>query len=115
MTVAVTPNGYADAVTDEKFVMPEEREMTLAQFLDIMEQPESDKGVFYVQKQNSNLTDEFHSVIADVDTEIVWGSEAFGNLLEINFIMLYFSLFVTPISYTSNLQQMPLKTSGKKN
>ena len=79
MTVAVTPNGYADAITDNKFVMPEEREMTMSQFLDIMENPGLVGGVYYVQKQNSNLTEEFHSIIQDVDTEIGWGSKAFGK------------------------------------
>ncbi|XP_060552824.1 bifunctional peptidase and (3S)-lysyl hydroxylase Jmjd7-like isoform X2 [Ruditapes philippinarum] len=88
VTVAVTPNGYADAVTDGKFVMPEERMMKLSQFLDILDKPESAKGVFYVQKQNSNLTDEFVSVMEDVDPEIKWGSDAFGKAPDaVNFWM----------------------------
>lgn len=79
VTVAVTPNGYADAITDGKFVMPEQRLMTVGQFLDVMESPESKNGIFYIQKQNSNLTDEFVSVMEDVEGEIEWGSEAFGK------------------------------------
>ena len=84
VTVAVTPNGYADAVTEGKFVMPEERMMKLSQFLDILDAPQLASGVFYVQKQNSNLTDEFVSVMADVEADIKWGSEAFGMQVIIN-------------------------------
>lgn len=79
VTVAVTPNGYADAITDGKFVMPEQRLMKMEQFLDKLEVPEGVNGIFYVQKQNSNLTDEFLSIMGDVEEEITWGSEAFGK------------------------------------
>ena len=79
MTVTVTPNGYADAITDGKFVMPEERRMSMTQFLDIMDEPSSVSGVFYIQKQNSNMTDEFASLLEDVDRGIGWGTEAFGR------------------------------------
>ncbi|KAL4224639.1 JmjC domain-containing protein 7 [Mactra antiquata] len=79
VTVAVTPNGYADAITDGKFVMPEQRMMKFGEFLDIMADPSSKTGVFYVQKQNSNLTDEFVSIMGDVESDISWGSEAFGK------------------------------------
>lgn len=37
ISVAVTPNGYADAVSGDRFVMPEERQMTFSSVLDIME------------------------------------------------------------------------------
>ena len=37
ITVAVTPNGYADAVHGDKFVMPEQRTITFNTFLDILE------------------------------------------------------------------------------
>lgn len=37
ISVAVTPNGYADAVSGERFVMPEERRMTFSSVLDIIE------------------------------------------------------------------------------
>lgn len=80
MTVAVTPNGYADAITDGKFVMPEERRMEMSNFLDIMEHPDQHSGVFYIQKQNSNFTDEFREIIGDVESDIPWGTEAFGGV-----------------------------------
>lgn len=37
ISVAVTPNGYADAVNGDRFVMPEERHMTFSTVLDIIE------------------------------------------------------------------------------
>ncbi|KAK3095339.1 hypothetical protein FSP39_013400 [Pinctada imbricata] len=79
VTVAVTPNGLADAVAEDKFVMPEERRMTFSEFLDILEEPEKHNGIFYIQKQNSNLTEEFAHIINDVEREIPWGTEAFGE------------------------------------
>ncbi|XP_013074420.2 bifunctional peptidase and (3S)-lysyl hydroxylase Jmjd7-like [Biomphalaria glabrata] len=81
VTVAVTPNGYADAISDGKFVMPEERRMEMSQFLDILfntDQTNKPSGVFYIQKQNSNLHDEFAELMKDVDSHIDWGSQAFG-------------------------------------
>lgn len=35
--MAVTPNGYADAVVGDRFVMPEERQMSFSSVLDIIE------------------------------------------------------------------------------
>lgn len=79
VSVAVTPNGYADAILDDKFMMPEERRMTMRKFLDIINNPRSANGVFYVQKQNSNLTEEFGEVLDDVEKDIPWASVAFGK------------------------------------
>ncbi|KAG7238073.1 hypothetical protein INR49_031427, partial [Caranx melampygus] len=41
ISVAVTPNGYADAVNGDRFVMPEERHMSFSAVLDIIEGKES--------------------------------------------------------------------------
>ena len=83
VTVTVTPNGYADAVCNGYFVMPEERTMTFGSFLDIMESVKNktheNNGVFYVQKQNSNLTTEFSELMEDVKPDIPWATEAFGE------------------------------------
>ena len=93
ITVAVTPDGYADAVRDDKFVMPEEREMTMGQFLDILESPNEHSGVFYVQKQNSNLTEEFEDLNDDVEPHIPFATNAFG--------LCFFVRYITrPSSYT---------------
>ncbi|KAG8560979.1 hypothetical protein GDO81_015204 [Engystomops pustulosus] len=76
VSVAVTPNGYADAVYDNKFVMPEERTMSFADFVDIIEKKTHSPGVFYIQKQCSNLTEEFPELMGDVEDHIPWMSEA---------------------------------------
>ncbi len=96
VTVAVTPNGMADAVFEDKFVMPEERQMKFSSFLDILEEkgkkqsqskyPIQGDGVFYVQKQNSNLLSEFRDIIDDVETELAWASAALG--MTMGFIVL---------------------------
>ena len=48
VTVAVTPNGLADAPQGDQFVMPEERTMKMEEFLDIIENPDTKNGVFYI-------------------------------------------------------------------
>uniref|UniRef100_A0A8D2KXB5 Jumonji domain containing 7 n=1 Tax=Varanus komodoensis TaxID=61221 RepID=A0A8D2KXB5_VARKO len=79
VSVAVTPNGYADAVYQDRFVMPEERHMPFSAFLDIVEKKVTSPGVFYVQKQCSNLTEEFPELMGDVEPDIPWMSEALGK------------------------------------
>ncbi|KAM9466088.1 bifunctional peptidase and (3S)-lysyl hydroxylase JMJD7 isoform 1-T1 [Clarias gariepinus] len=80
ISVAVTPNGYADAVNRDRFVMPEERQMTFSAVLDIIEGREKHGGVFYVQKQCSNLTEELPELTGDVQVHIPWMSEALGKM-----------------------------------
>jgi len=81
VTVAVTPDGFADAVHEGLFVTPAERQMTLSHFLDIIEQKTPTNGIFYIQKQNSNFTDEFTELSDDVDLQMTWATQAFGKLL----------------------------------
>ncbi|KAM6973455.1 bifunctional peptidase and (3S)-lysyl hydroxylase JMJD7 [Aplochiton taeniatus] len=80
ISVAVTPNGYADAVNGDRFVMPEERHMTFSSLLDVVEGKVEKQGVFYVQKQCSNLTEELPELTGDVEPHITWMSEALGKL-----------------------------------
>ncbi|XP_072121170.1 bifunctional peptidase and (3S)-lysyl hydroxylase JMJD7 [Mobula birostris] len=79
VSVAVTPNGYADAVYRDRFVMPEERQMLFREFLDIVERKQAADGVFYIQKQCSNLTEEFPELLKDVESHIPWMTEALGK------------------------------------
>ncbi|XP_064421152.1 bifunctional peptidase and (3S)-lysyl hydroxylase JMJD7 isoform X2 [Latimeria chalumnae] len=79
VSVAVTPNGYADAVYRDRFVMPEERRMAFSSILDILERKVKSHGVFYVQKQCSNLTEELPELMEDLEAEIPWMSEALGK------------------------------------
>ena len=89
VTVAVTPNGYADGVVGDRFVMPEERTMKFAEFLDILEgRSTKEGGIFYIQKQNSNFTDEFSELLSDAGADIPWATEAFGKAPDaVNFWM----------------------------
>lgn len=86
VVVAVTPNGYADAVTFDPvtqrdyFVMPEERKMIFEHFWQALDHPEEYNGIFYMQRQNSNLTEDFPELLGDIDRHIPWASEAFGTL-----------------------------------
>jgi hypothetical protein len=86
VTVAVTPNGYADAIatgisdeSSEYFVTPEERIMPMSEFLNALEYRDQYPGVFYIQHQNSNLTEEFPELVPDVGRDIPWATEAFGH------------------------------------
>ncbi|XP_037569127.1 bifunctional peptidase and (3S)-lysyl hydroxylase Jmjd7 [Dermacentor silvarum] len=88
VTVAVTPNGFADAVHGSVFVTPEERVMKFGEFLDILERRERSNAVFYIQKQNSNFTDEFRKLAGDVETDVCWATAAFGKTPDaVNFWM----------------------------
>ena len=78
VTVTATPNGFADAADGDYFMMPEERLMSMSEFVRCIESPTKDE-VLYIQKQNSNLTDEFKSIIDDVESEIAWASSAFNK------------------------------------
>lgn len=83
VTVAVTPNGLADAVNGDRFVMPEERRMTMSEVLDIIQgkaQKPKGAGVYYVQKQCSNLLQELPELTSDLETHVSWMSTALGKL-----------------------------------
>eukprot|EP01135_Chromosphaera_perkinsii_P009287 Nk52_evm39s1705 gene=Nk52_evmTU39s1705 len=107
VTVALTPNGYADAVIEEEergvkekgekkektkcFVLPEERCVRVEQVLDYLCEEEEQKGretregggdrpVYYVQHQNGNFCTEFSSLSGDIDEGGVgFAREAFGG------------------------------------
>nr|XP_048711621.1 bifunctional peptidase and (3S)-lysyl hydroxylase JMJD7 isoform X2 [Caretta caretta] len=113
VSVAVTPNGYADAVYQDRFVMPEERHMLFSNFLDIVEKKVISPSVFYVQKQCSNLTEEFPELLGDVEPEVPWMSEALGKhpLQSVN--TLYSTLNFCDV-YMPNIFVIFLIGTGKK-
>jgi len=79
ITVAITPNGYADAVVNETlFVLPEERKMKFSNFLDFFDKEEPTLEAYYVQHQNSNFISEFQALWADVPSDIDFATEALG-------------------------------------
>ncbi|XP_046465563.1 bifunctional peptidase and (3S)-lysyl hydroxylase JMJD7 isoform X2 [Neodiprion pinetum] len=97
VSVAVTPNGYADAIAvkeledgtgkKEYFVMPEERLVPMSTFLDALESP-TQGNVYYIQKQNSNFNEDFPELWSDAGTDISWATETFGkNPDAVNFWM----------------------------
>ncbi|XP_023311651.1 jmjC domain-containing protein 7 [Anoplophora glabripennis] len=91
VTVAVTPNGYADGFNfinnKQYFVMPEEVNMKFKDFLILLEQPKKNY-VCYIQKQNSNLSEDLLELLPDIGNEISWASTAFNKKRDaVNFWM----------------------------
>nr|XP_006201743.2 bifunctional peptidase and (3S)-lysyl hydroxylase JMJD7 isoform X2 [Vicugna pacos] len=80
VSVAVTPDGYADAVQGDRFVMPAERRLPLSCVLDVMEGRAQHPGVLYVQKQCSNLPTELPQLLPDLEPHVPWASEALGKM-----------------------------------
>jgi len=58
---------------------PAEKVMQFNEFLDILERKRRLEGVAYIQKQNSNFTDEFGELSQDVEMNLDWATEAFGK------------------------------------
>lgn len=85
VTVAVTPNGYADAVSDDGkyFMLPEERQMKFSDFINAIDEQEScdndSSPILYMQQQNSNLLGEMKDLVGDVPSHIDWATEAMGQ------------------------------------
>uniref|UniRef100_A0A8D2AP55 Bifunctional peptidase and (3S)-lysyl hydroxylase JMJD7 n=1 Tax=Sciurus vulgaris TaxID=55149 RepID=A0A8D2AP55_SCIVU len=80
VSVAVTPDGYADAVRGDRFVMPAERHLPLSYVLDVLEGQAQHPGVLYVQKQCSNLPTELPQLLPDLESHVPWASEALGKM-----------------------------------
>lgn len=85
ITVAVTPNGYADGLSlqhpsgKEFFVMPEEQTMSMENFIDRLDDT-NDSNVCYIQKQNSNLIEDLPELHADIDANtLLFASDAFNK------------------------------------
>lgn len=81
MTVAVTPTGCADSVVDDCFVTPLEHIMKMHHFLDVLagRREKSPKGVYYIQKQNSNFVEEFSELHSDAEVNLPWATQVFGK------------------------------------
>ncbi|CAH3946894.1 unnamed protein product [Pieris brassicae] len=83
ITLAITPNGYADGITKDKtgiecFVMPCEVQTSMSHFLDMLEN-KRENYIPYIQRQNSNLTEDFKELFSDVEHEIDFASKAFNK------------------------------------
>ena len=96
VTIAVTPNGLADAVVKEYFMLPYETQMPVSEFLDRMQpvdpvdsppDPFSWKRgsvpthppAYYIQSQNNNLHGEFKALLNDIPQDIPFATEALGK------------------------------------
>lgn len=92
VTVALTPDGLADApASDESALMlPAEATMAYPDFIDMLRRQNSTDGenspVVYLQKQNNSFITEFSALAADVG-RVGWADVAFGaaNIDAINF------------------------------
>ncbi|KAI8827155.1 cupin-like domain-containing protein [Fimicolochytrium jonesii] len=98
VTVAVTPNGLADAVVEGHFVLPHEQKLSFADLLShfppksattLSAEEEMDSSqwrsgdpappTYYCQSQNNNMHDEFTELLEDIPPDITWASDAFGK------------------------------------
>ncbi|KAF7301700.1 Clavaminate synthase-like protein [Mycena indigotica] len=95
ISVAVTPDGRADAVTlgpdgQSYFVEPAVEQMSMSDFLSKLAKDDQHSDVYYLQSQNGNVyssaffdgTDnksEFDALREDIPSEIDWCSEALGR------------------------------------
>jgi len=86
LSINVTPNGRGDAVAyhhdKEVFVMPEERTMSFADFLENLRGSRSRGGgdVFYLSHQNDNLRAQLQGrLLGDVPASVPLADEALGH------------------------------------
>jgi len=95
ISVAVTPNGRADAVTrspDGKlyFVEPHIERMKMSELLSKLSRETDDSDIYYLQSQNGNVyssrffggtpdPSEFEPLRPDIPSEIPWCSEGLGK------------------------------------
>ncbi|KAJ3152979.1 JmjC domain-containing protein 7 [Geranomyces michiganensis] len=95
VTVSVTPNGLADAVVQDRFVLPFEQKLPFTKLLDELSSKHSPPPawqsgqatgvppVYYVQSQNDNLgssgDNEFEPLLNDVPRDIDFATAALGK------------------------------------
>ena len=83
--------------------------MTFSHFIDIINNPKSHSGIHYIQRQNSNLSQEMEELLDDIH-ELSWAREAFGkNPDAVNFWM-GDGRAVTSSKLISELVRLVLKT-----
>lgn len=63
----------------EYFVLPEEQTMKMEEFLNKLDES-GNQNVYYIQKQNSNLSKDFHELLSDIDMQTLkFAFEAFNK------------------------------------
>jgi jumonji domain-containing protein 7 len=85
ITLAVVPDGFADAVkplsqTDPSlvFTLPYEDKMPFQQAMKCVKSSQRGQRVYYCQFQNNGMCDEFKPLLKEVDRDIPWATEALG-------------------------------------
>ena len=88
ITVAMTPNGRADAVacfdstadgsSTPCFALPHEERLTFTAFMTLLADKRADR-VVYAQAQNDSLNQEFAPLLPDLDPELAWAVAIFGQ------------------------------------
>ncbi|KAJ3090121.1 JmjC domain-containing protein 7 [Physocladia obscura] len=81
--VAVTPNGFADAIVDGVFCLPLESKMPLSEFYDLIDRENSDESpqsVHYIQSQNNNMRDggDFINLFEHIPPDVPFATAALG-------------------------------------
>ncbi|CAH0514557.1 unnamed protein product [Peronospora belbahrii] len=85
VTVDITPNGFGDAIlelsndNEKLFIMPEERDMRLTEFLQLLKKCNEFDGVPYLSHQNDSLRDQLPVLLDEVPPAMKLAVEAFGN------------------------------------
>ncbi|CEG37087.1 Predicted phospholipase [Plasmopara halstedii] len=85
VSVNVTPFGFGDAVMEfhghdsSLFVLPEERSMHIAEFLENLKNRDTFDGVPYLSHQNDNLRDQLPNLFNEIPSAIELGVQTFGN------------------------------------
>ena len=78
ITVASTPNGLADAVTDNYFVLPHTEKMAFDKAIELFSKCNSIQSN-YIQSQDNNLNGEFSELILDAGRSVEWADQVFGK------------------------------------
>lgn len=82
VTINVTPDGRGDSINEQgQFVMPEERQMTFREFVDLTQRGPAMQECAYLSFQNDNLRKEAPELVEDLrlGSDDPWTSEVFGE------------------------------------
>ncbi|KAF8784692.1 Bifunctional peptidase and (3S)-lysyl like protein [Argiope bruennichi] len=78
VTVAVTPDGRANAVSNDLFMVAEERRILFSKFFGELQLPQI-KGFIFAKPPNNLIEDLDRLTYRGVDNDIKWASETFGS------------------------------------
>mmetsp|Transcript_16019 Transcript_16019/g.28315 ORF Transcript_16019/g.28315 Transcript_16019/m.28315 type:complete len:143 (+) Transcript_16019:238-666(+) len=83
VTVDITPDGNGDCIIVRNgeyiFVKPEERQMEVREFAELLMSRDQARGIPYLSHQNDSMNKEFDDLLQHIGPSIGFASEAFGN------------------------------------